>query len=268
MTAPVPKTKASEIKSELNELTAVASEYLDAADPRVLGWSDELETCVNASRSEAFSAMSLLAHLRGDAEQALRLLERAYTAGLSADDARSQQISMLANLGLFSQASERCQEYLDMGLDRQFGAPSPGTIALVGSFKVLAHMLQRMENAGMHSVLEQLPQIHRLRQIAAGTHESGVPDAQFAAVLDLAGAVMRERKLFWLNLEPDMWFDPEMHSVAMRFHFGCAQSVASAMSEEFLDRLIAADLDRVPMSIIFHGTQPESDALKADVAAA
>lgn len=251
MSAPRPQTVASKVLEELKAFVRVVPRYLDETDPRLVAWNDELDKGFSVARRETFKARAIIAHLSGDVDFAERQIERAETMGEPYHEARGARMSIYGNLGYFSRTAdlgaELCRE------EPMVSVPNnPATLAASGAFAALRKVLEISEQRG--NFLMNHPQFEQLRQIAAGTRDLGHPDAAYSAVMDLAGTVLRDRRLFWLGTSPTVFFDDEFKSVGVRFKVLCSPLEASAMESDFLDRVLSAELDAVPLSVGFVGT--------------
>lgn len=68
---------------------------------------------------------------------------------------------------------------------------------------------------------------------------------------------MRERQLIWLDDAPQLSFDEEMDCPGVRWRVDMSPEDATDMSFKFIERLVAADLDSVPLTVGFIGSRAD-----------
>ena len=250
MTAPVPVKITDTVHDEATAVLFSLGRYLEADDPRVLHWNDELNKAMPAGRAHAFLVMADVAHMTGDIELVERLITRAETAGAQGPAVMSRRQGIYSNLGYASKALKQAKDLVSVRM-HNISMSLPTTVCN-GGFHFARELLEQARLAQLP--LEHVDQIDEIRRIAAGT--LGVPftDEEYASVLDIAGQLLRERGLLWLDRAPRLSFDDEMGCPGVRYRLEVTPEEAVEMDFLFIDRLIAADLDRVPMTVGFVGT--------------
>lgn len=250
MTAPVPKKTASVIYDEIMSVILVLGRYLEADDPRVLRWNDELTKAMPAGRAIAFLTMADVAHVMGDMELFERMISRAETQGANEAEVRARRQSIYNNLGYASEGLKLIQGLYSIRA-QNIGSGLPRAVS-TGGFSLARDLLEQARLAKLD--LSHVDQINEITQIAEASRNLGLPDEEFARVLDIAGGIMRERRLLWLDRAPRFSFDDEMGCPGIRYRLEVTPEEAAEIDFEFINKLITADLDRVPFTVGFVGT--------------
>lgn len=223
--------------------------YLRPDDPRILHWNDELTKALPAGKAVAFLTMADVAHLTGDMDLFERLIARAETHGASEMQIRGRLQSAYNNLGYASKSLEQLRGLFSIQ-SQNVGIGLPRSISS-GGFEFARTLLAQARLANLD--LSHVDQIDEIRRIAEGTRDIAVPDEQYARVLDIAGDVMRAHSLLWLDRAPRYSFDDEMACPGIRYRLEVTPEEAVEIGFEFIDRLLAEDLDHIPLSVGFIG---------------
>ena len=96
------------------------------------------------------------------------------------------------------------------------------------------------------------------RKAASVLNRLGVSEAEVAACIDVAGVMLQERKILWLNPSPDIHVVGEAEGepgIAMEFRLPVSPAEASDMTWEWCDKLIDADLYRAGVTFGFVGVR-------------
>lgn len=96
------------------------------------------------------------------------------------------------------------------------------------------------------------------RKAASVLNRLGVSEAEVAACIDVAGVMLQERKILWLNPTPDIHVvgDEEGEpGIAMEFRLPVSAAQATDMTWEWCDKLIDADLYRAGVTFGFVGVR-------------
>lgn len=241
---------ANAIGEEATELLFSLGRYLDSNDARVIRWNDELSKAMPAGRATAFLVMADVAHMTGDIVLTEKLLTRAETAGADPAWLIARRQGIYSNLGYASKALEQAKQLFSIRM-QNIGMGIAITVGN-GGFSFARDLLEQARLAKVS--LDHVDQIDEIERIAEGTRDLGITDEQFARVLDIAGQLMRARGLLWLDRAPRLSFDDEMGCPGIRYRLEVTPEEAVDMDFEFIDQLIAADLDRIPLTVGFVGT--------------
>ncbi|KTT17967.1 hypothetical protein NS331_16555 [Pseudacidovorax intermedius] len=114
----------------------------------------------------------------------------------------------------------------------------------------------------MNIDLSAIDQIEDVKMMAHKAFEFGIPDSEYARVLDLAGEMLRQRRLFWLDRSPRLLFDEEMDCHWVQFRIAVSPEDAADMTGELISLLVEADLDRLPINVSFYGALHEDGSLE------
>lgn len=96
------------------------------------------------------------------------------------------------------------------------------------------------------------------RKAASVLRRLGVSEGDVAACIDVAGAMLQERRILWLNPTPDIHVvgDPEGEpGIAMEFRLPVSPAQASEMTWEWCEKLIDGDLYRPGVTFGFVGVR-------------
>lgn len=96
------------------------------------------------------------------------------------------------------------------------------------------------------------------RRAASVLSRLGVSEAEVAACIDVAGAMLQERKILWLNPTPDIHVVGDAEGepgIAMEFRLPVTAAQASDMTWEWCGKLIDADLYRAGVTFGFVGVR-------------
>ncbi|UVH54695.1 hypothetical protein NWF24_17770 [Variovorax paradoxus] len=259
MSNPLHAKIADAVHQEIVQVLTPLGHFLAADDPQIVAWMDALEKALPAGRASAFLRMADVMHLTGNIDQVDRFITRAETNGIDPWLGRSHRAAMYQNLGLFSRAQSEARlvfsvqyQNVGMGLPHAVGN---------GGFGFARELLEQARVAQIP--LDQVDQLDEIERIADGTRDLGVPDEAFARVLDIAGDLMRERGLLWLDRAPRFSFDEEMGCPGIRYRLEVTPEEAAEMDAEFIDRVVAADLDRLPLTVGFVGTVESTSTAEA-----
>lgn len=96
------------------------------------------------------------------------------------------------------------------------------------------------------------------RKAASVLNRLGVSEAEVAACIDVAGAMLQEHQILWLNPTPDIHVVGDAEGepgIAMEFRLPISAAQASDMTWEWCDKLIDADLYRAGVTFGFIGVR-------------
>jgi len=246
-----PATIAKRIDDQINARLLSMSSFIEANDFQMLRWEDEIRQLQQADAASAFICRALLAHMRGDIvamEQHMLAAERLKHPAISSGLAR---LCAYSNLGFATKALD----YFRGCVDIKYGnlCESAVTGCCIGAFQQLGTIMDQARAANLE--LPYGSQMAIMGQAAMVLQRLGVTDDQCAKVVDAAGEVLRNRKLFWKDLYPQITVNEQEGTVAMRMRVDTTAQEASVMTIETADKLIAQDLDTMPFYVHFLGMQ-------------
>lgn len=241
------------VSDEIGDIIRMQPTYLEPEDPRIMTWTDELSKQIQANkdRGNAFAGLAAVHMTMGDMEGADRYLERAFTAGGTLEGVASHRARIYQNLGYFSKAVETAR-------DVPWGSAGMGGMGLSifggsGGFHEMANLLREAstESVSEDKILAELGEVHAVA--AWADRNASIPSARIEAVVDLAGAMLREHSLFWLDVSPTLQFDEEMDCPGIRFFVALSPEDATRLNFQLIEQVIDRGLDSVPVTVGFIG---------------
>ncbi len=152
-----------------------------------------------------------------------------------------------ANLGLFSESHRALADSLKA--ESGFFPYRTGLAITVGAFHLLFDRLNKAVRMNV-PVLDNFP-LEKARQTLSALDSEPASDEDVAAMLDVAGGVMRDRKMFYLDHGPRWDILPEagIHLVHFAFRVQGSPAEVADMNVELATRT-AERVDRIALS--FH----------------
>lgn len=248
MTAAIPAKAFSKIREEIALTLYSIRDYMEIDDPRIMRWADELE---RLPRSEKFLGLASLRHLNGDMDGVERMFARAETAGSSEDEIISLRVPIYLNLGYPTKSLQLCREFSDVA-KLNLGNSLPLALAS-GGVSICTSIVKAAAKAKID--LSHVPQFKQIEAIATAPHLAKIEDERYAEVLDLAGAVMRKYRLFWLETAPRFSYDPEMRCFGIRYRLDATLEVSNRLNDDFIELLVQSKLFSVPVTVSFVATR-------------
>jgi hypothetical protein len=149
----------------------------------------------------AFLLGATFASTHGDVDKALKMVAKARQ--LKASGVERVELNVLSNLGFASRALAQARAKMRPGqpdLSSMFG----GAVA-AGAIETVDRAINDANTAGqaLSSIANEI--IPLVRNAAAALRASGHTEDQLAAVLDVAGEVLREHRLLWLDDMPQVF---------------------------------------------------------------
>lgn len=249
MYKPLPATVANEIHERLTAAICRAETYLSSTGIEFTKFLDELNTLGKVDGSARSTLLVLLHTLCGNRDEAEYYLANSRKLGESEFDVALFEMTMLMNLGYFSQA---------LLLMAKFEKPQDGIPTLLidkapcnGAF----HTVISMSDQAHHMKIANLPELPTVvREAAAIMDQWGDTDADFSAALDVAGAIMRERHLFYqgdiVTVPVQLPADGSPPYVRLTFKVAVDLDTSIEMTCNYAERLALSGL-KIPPSMIF-----------------
>lgn len=256
MVAPIPKKVSDVVQDEINEIIGGLPRYLPDDDPRIMDWRDRLDSGLNnpSTRAEVMLALAVVAHITGDIALADKYFNKALTFGSDAGAVFTQRHASYLNLGFALEAQEYGRRAFE--IYKKSRITPLATIAGSGDFEFLSEVLAFLDDIKYDAT--QLPQYAQLKTIADSYKKLGHSPIDYGKVLDIAGSILRKNRLFWLEQEARFSFDNEMECIGIRYNLDVSTDVALEFTAEFVEQVIALNLDQIPLSIRFIGIAKEA----------
>ncbi len=251
MTTAVLKSKGPELLAEISNFVSKAHCFLLPGDKSIFlqTWIREIEKVMKIDAVHGSLLKAKLGEAHGDIEQVDYWLNNAQRLGVKPYQMAVNMLVAYCNLGYGSKALQVFRDHVDIS-HGNIGDTiwlTPG----VGAFKYMKHLMEQAKRGNV-----ELPETNLAlsQSVADLLALSDVSDDACAQVIDVAGEVMRKRKIFWLGDMANFVLDHESSSVLMRFSVDASYQEASAMSTEAVELLIDRNLDTLPLMIDFVGT--------------
>lgn len=238
-------TIANEVGRSIDALVLGATDYLPDPSFTVRSLDHEVEKLFKADAFSASLKRGLLYQLYGSAKDAIYWIDNARklrsdpTARLVTD---ATEAVISSNLGHFSQASR-----LLIGLGKESWRGEVILLFLCGAWSELSEL----EDVALEPPVDEASAkaVATARRCFMTLQQVGVTQAQVQAMLDVAGEVLREHRMFFLGDQPIVRECDDVVLYQLRVP---AQPVeALAMTDEVIERLVDRDLDAAGLAFSF-----------------
>lgn len=252
MRAPIPQEKQSVL---WDEMIAFLEKQTSTDIARSIQWNAYWKACDDLAKDDALTASLFKAVLAGSAgnleasEYWLRNVEQ--LGGTS--EANAWRMCLRGTQGYATAALEVAPKAL----------ANPGPISFVevataacwiGAFTTV---LQAVNIASQQNkvLVDVAHVVETARNADHVLNQLGVTEAQYAAILDVAGEMMRERKLAWTDTSAYHVIDegPDQLGLLMVYRIHVTPEEASDMNFELVSNLVDRDLDKPGLSVSFQG---------------
>lgn len=248
-------TRGGELASRSGALASDSERYRDRSEFSIRLLEREINKLAQASAAEANLCMINLAMACGDWPEVQRLAAnvRRLGTGFAVDVDRFEMVAAL-NLGYFARAAV---------LYRVLARPESGILGWVlpaglicASFSDLIHASKKAAAATI-----ELSEVGRAAlEVAVDANAAlqvlHVSDDDVRAMIEIAGEVLREHELFWLDRLPMVRVMNDADGTGLLYEFRVAVDATTAceLTDEVLDRLIERELDRPGVTFSFCGS--------------
>lgn len=256
---PQPKTKASVVNDLLNQF---ADSVVKTDDYNRMLFKRIERECDDIAKTDAVLSSLTLAFLHstvGNFETSERWFLNAERIG-GFDRAQVERLTSLVNHGFATRALEiealayqhRANNTL-MEIAEKF--------CTIGAFHGVVKAVKESQSKG--EVLK-MTGIYALAQDAVEVMDQlGVTDAQFAAMVDVAGELLRENRLLWQTSFPDIRVLKDQDggpSLSFEYRVGLSPREAVDLGWTLTERLIERGLDRPGINLDFLGIKLQAAA--------
>ena len=194
----------------------------------------DAERLLKIDPADGHIALAALMQLKWDEDKASYHVRCAKTARPTIGTT-TQEVALLSNFGRFSKASPLLEEALDprngFFVDNYLAALS------CGAFRAASANLRKAID--MEINLPDLP-VDAVNKAINVLSAAEITDEQTAMALDVAGEILRERKLFWIgeSVEVNVDDDPgHLPTVFFTFRIRETAEIAASMTYELYERL-------------------------------
>lgn len=244
-----PATIAQRIGNQINTAMIAMTTFFEPNEFRILRWSDELNQLMKANAMEGYRWQAILHHMTGNVGGMELSMQNASRLGLQPSDFSGNLLIGYANLTMATKALPHYQS----GIDVKYGNISGGlsTGLAVGLFQRANELLEQLGLAALSAPKEV--NMDKVKLATQVLRSQGVTDELCATVVDAAGEVLRERKLFWLDQSPEYFVNDMSCTVGLQYRVSVDHSEAALMTMQTAEKLIERNLDTLPFYVTFLG---------------
>lgn len=239
-----PATIAADLSEQVKAWLRAATGYAEKSDFRVKLWLRDAERLAGVNAASGSIIRALVFQCVGDIESALYWSNNVRQLGNSTEAAKLEAI-ILSNLGYFTKAAEQISNMAaaDRAVDWQ-------VLVLCGSFSGLLEADQRFPDAAAEGFKAAVALADGCRMSLGALR---ISEAHLRQVLDLAGEVLRERRLFFIGETPVIHAHDE--GVLYELLIDVEPAKAAELTNEVVHRMVASDLDVPGLAFAFVGTR-------------
>lgn len=252
MAAPKPALIAGEIDREISALLEGTTHFFSPDQWRIMSALSKVDKLMKVDAGIASLQKAAITHLMGEWEEALRWIRNGRNNGMGYVAERTE-LFCAANLGYFSRASELFSKHstVSTGLltrDVNFAFT-------VGNFRDFLDRVEALQRADLD--LPEASMVELAKRADSAMKKLGVDHDAVTQMLDVAGEVLREHRLFWQTEHPLVHASDDADCVGVLFQLfvGVTPPEADQLTDEVLDRVIERGLVRPGISFSFIGTQ-------------
>lgn len=235
MITPAPATIAKELQDRLTPYMLAGGVYRHVDDFEIRSLINDARKLIKADAASGYLFLALIYQLCGDATVARYHLENARK--LNHDNQyEGASNSILINLGYFSEAQSHYRLFADPCYGQFLVAGMSGLAC--GAFHTVDSFVKQAEK--MQLDLTNVP-VTRVAHAAKVLENNSITDDLTGKIIDVAGEVMREYRIFYSNELPDIdvvdGFGENPDCVYMTYYVGVSAGVAAEMYSKLADRL-------------------------------
>lgn len=248
MSAPLPATTANQILARLDLLIESATVYMSPSSSVFTRLHDELDRLGKANAAERSLLLTILFTLCGDREKSEYYWRNAERLHVPKDRLIFSKITTLINLGYATEALEQMRK-IDL---REHELPSNlmRNTPANGAFRAINGVFEQAIKMNFQS----LPDRALLPSVVEIMDGWGDTDDDYCHALDIAGEILRERRLFFkdsVRVDPvQSPLDGGAGYVRLAYRVSVDFKTSLDMTLEYADRL-ARSGRKIPPSMIF-----------------
>jgi hypothetical protein len=231
-----PQANSEEVFAEIGAVLRRLTHYLSPGEWDIKRLNKMAEQLLNADEAVGSNALATVWQMTGDRNKAVRHIDNAIEHAGNKPFHVAAKVSILCNLGYFSEA---------LAIFKEYSAPEKGNMTnawkrgyLCGAFRTMNSYLPKAKK--MQFELGALD-IDTAVRAANVTEKAGVSDEDVAKVLDVAGAVLRKHKLFFVGegLRVNVFDTEADHDpfIEISFDLEVSSSEAHSLYQEFVDQV-------------------------------
>lgn len=248
-------TKGGELNSQINRLILDGTAYLSAGDFVVRRFEHEIDKLAKVDALGASLCRSSLSMLIGDWPMVQHWTANMRHLGAVVEPLGVEFIAS-SNLGYFTPAAALYPQVMDVrwGVTAHF--LTHGLIC--GAFADVIAGNATCSEGKIELGVSQQRAVEVAMNAQALLARLGVSEQEVQAMLDVAGEVLREQKLFWLGTDPSIAVLDSDEGAGLLYQLPIAVDAqqASELSDQVIMRMIERDLDMPGLAFSFLSTPP------------
>jgi hypothetical protein len=257
MAAPIPATKAGGVIARTNLLIRDLTHYLPEDDARVQELLRDAKSGIKTVAAEAYSALACVHELTGNRKAAIYCIDNAIQLAPSEATFKANKCSILLNLGFFAEAQPLFQRTADPELGFMTMYWHRGFTC--GAYQTMVEHLSKARKMGIEVEGLDTATAEKAAMVLVKT---GTNQAELGRVLDVAGEVLRDNRLFYVGKQASVTvFDEPGQSpfIQMVYQVGISADEAVDLYFDFVDR-VTARFPNLPsaLTVGFRSTQKKS----------
>lgn len=233
-------TIANDLQRELGAWLEQASGYIDQSSFQFKAFFRSAEKLASADAYASSIQRAMVQHLTGDLDGARHWLLNARKWPADPHSWGTEAV-ILSNLGYFSHATQ-----VLMSLGKHERPHYASMLVLCGAFSAVLDAVPGTEvaetEAGRNAVSLSSQCMMTLERL-------NVTEAQVRAMLDIAGEVLRNHKLFFAGEDPVVRAIDD--GLLYQLRVSTAPELAAEMTDEVINRLVEKDLDAPGLAFSF-----------------
>lgn len=235
MPTPQLKTIASDLKARIDAVLFGSATYLDPNGLPFRSLEREAHKLIGVDAVDGWLHLGMVHQLAGQIDEVARCTANLRKLRPGFWLIEDLEIVAYANVGLYSKSAAALarQPYDDFAV-----AGYHDLAVLVGALEWLRKGSEGMRLAEPDGAKDWLELAERIRMTL---HRNGISEQHLQAVLDVAGEVLRSRRLFHANTGPVVRCSGD--AVLYQIRVGVPADEAARLTLEVIDRMIDQDLD-------------------------
>lgn len=249
MAHPDPLSLFTGLFADINARLISIPRYMDKGDPMVVQWDEGIRKLNSTQPALGALARALWSTIHGDIDVFEMAIADARRAGALQEHILELQTIGYSNLGYASKALSAFQRLIDVRNSNITAGIHVGVAC--GGFHHIEMAAVQAERAKLDlSPIKSLP---NWRIVAAALANQHVSDEVCAKIMDLAGEVMRPRRLFWMDTAPGIIANGIDQPVGVRMRVAVSPDEATLMELELADLVIERGWQHLPFFVTFVG---------------
>jgi hypothetical protein len=250
MTAAKPQTIAAELSGRINDLVLAGGFYRSADEFAIRALFKDAEALARADAVAASRIKATIHLLCGNWADVQHWCNNARQLG---DHARADLTEFIAaaNLGYFLHAAALYP--VAVALERNTLGSHLSAGLICGTLIALIERAEIADRAKLELSDKVRTEVMLAKDACQVLERLGLPEQDLIAILEVAGEVMRERRVFWSNLLPSVIVVNTEDDVGLLYQFvlPVEPEEAAQLSDTVIERIVTRNLDKPGISFSF-----------------